>query len=253
MVNTITHKKKKKSIYFKFIKKNIYLFIISFLIFILILLTNTLLIFYDNKFTTNQFKLNNAYYTIENVSLIDKEIREYLTFKKNNLTTNFLNEKEKKHLYDVKILFLLGMILSIILLISIIYSFFKLYKKIKTNNNKINKIYQKEINFKKFIKKLSNIFLISFFISLIFGLICYLLKNMFNFFFILFHKIFFFNDLWIMDINDKITLLYSNSFFLNSIIAIIFRTILILFSLSIIIYLFYYILFNLLSLNKYKK
>jgi integral membrane protein (TIGR01906 family) len=234
VVNTTTLNINKKEIYLIFKNNYFYFIAIVLLSFIFILLTNTIYIFYDDNFVKKEFKKNNIGNYIEDAFEIDIKIRNYLTFQSPIINSDKLKENEIMHLYDVKILFLVGLILILFLPIIIFVLIIKLYKNIKQKFSIKNNNYLIQIIFIIF-QINSLVFLI------IFGLFGFIIYNYFDYFFILFHKILFFNDLWLMNYDDILIQLYPQSFFINAFSLIILRTMSIFIILWLIIYTFIFL------------
>jgi uncharacterized membrane protein len=223
VVSTTIIKKKLCNLYIIFKKNRFYFILFSLLLFFFVLLFNILYIFYDDNFVNNEFKKTNIENYIINASIIDKEIRDYLTFKKNTISNKDLEENEILHLYDVKILFLIGFILLMVIFIVICLIFYKTYKNIIFFIKKF-----KLFNCNKKILILNFLIIIStitLFFSIITGIVALIIQTNFDFFFIIFHKIFFFNDLWLMNYDDLLIQLYPETFFLNAFKLIFLKTI----------------------------
>ncbi|MFW5990957.1 MAG: DUF1461 domain-containing protein [Nanoarchaeota archaeon] len=181
-------------------RRKIYPGLLAFLIFLVIILANTLFIFYDTSFVHNEFEKLGV--DVSNATKIDREIRDYLVGDKQELNTDFLNEKEKRHLDDVKRLFTLGKILLglFVLIIAVIIFEMKGSEMPKTG-----------------------IFLGGFFVA--FTCLALIVLNFFDTSFIIFHKLFFTNDLWMMTPHDNIIQLYPQQFFMNTFGKIVKRSV----------------------------
>lgn len=178
-------------------RRKIYQGLMALLIFFTVILANTIFIFYDDGFVKNEFEKFSTESILNNPGAIDTEIRDYLTGESSKIETDFLNEKEKKHLEDVKRLVTMGKILIALFIFLITVSLFEF------NKNEMGKI-----------GNFLGIYLI------LFVLMSFIVNYNFDIFFDLFHRAFFTNELWMMGPQDKITLLYPASFFLDASIAV---------------------------------
>lgn len=178
-------------------RRKIYQGLMALLIFLTVILANTIFIFHDDGFVDSEFEKFSTKNIVKNATGIDKEIRDYLTGESREIETDFLNAKEKKHLEDVKRLVTMGRILLGLFIFVIVVLLFE-FKRTE-------------------IAKIGN-FLGVYLI--LFVLASFIVIYNFDFFFDLFHRLFFTNDLWMMGPQDKITLLYPARFFLDAGIAI---------------------------------
>ncbi|MBI4159123.1 DUF1461 domain-containing protein [Candidatus Woesearchaeota archaeon] len=173
------------------------LFIVSFILFII--LFSSLVHIFNKGFYSDKFEENGAYATFgkDEVDNVNSEVFGYFLFK-NNLETDFFNEKEKEHLRDVRILFLIGYILlfaSFLALIIFIY-FFK--------------------------NSLDKLFLLSGLSGLLLLLILILLTFLdYNFLFTLFHEVFFEENSWIFGVGENIVNIYTYNLFYDIFLRII--------------------------------
>ncbi len=186
------------------ITHKIYLHLYSLVILSAILLGNTLYMFFDDGFISSyQPDMPEQYHAA------DRAIRDYLTIRSDSLDTDILNDKEKTHLADVRNLFL-GCVLVFLLMLACMLIFFN----------------------KQDIQEIAGT-LPYYSLGLI--VVVALLVAHFNTLFILFHRIFFRNDLWMMTPDDKIIILYPGYFFMNAATSIILRTITISVMVSVIV------------------
>lgn len=200
------------------------LLIIALATFSLILFANLNLISFDRSFYHEKFEQYGVYNKFENNKiLVDTEfeyVLSYLEGKKNNIESNFYNDKEKRHLEDVKQLFLIERLILKISMIMIILSGLYLF----------------------YIKKL-HIFLKGIIVGsagLIGSILLLLIAAIVNFqsAFIIFHKILFSNNLWQLNpATDNLINLLPQEIFYDIAVKIIIITIVT----SIIILVFSYI------------
>lgn len=177
-------------------------FFCALLLTVLILLVSVKSVSVDKGFILSELKKNDVYskFSERNISYSSvnsnaSEIIDYIALKKSaNLESTFLNDKEKAHMQDVKGIFETINILTIVLFPLTLILFFLIYRK------KIGQIYKP--------------YILSFFLILFFvGLLIVLAMN-FNSFFLNFHKVFFTNDLWLMNPKtDLIITMFPETFF----------------------------------------
>ena len=173
-------------------KKTLLIITIIFFVF----LVNLRVYIYDVNFYEHEFKKLNVYKEIPKEIALENTNKLISLFKENKeLDTDFFNEKERTHLNDVKSLINQAMYLlyiSIFLLIILLI-----------------------LN----LKNLSRIFLVSGLLIIFFILISLFIN--FDYFFILFHKISFRNDLWLLNPEtDNLIKLFSIGFFKDFLIRI---------------------------------
>jgi integral membrane protein (TIGR01906 family) len=199
-------------------KQSVYVWAISFLIIALILFSNVLLIFYNSGFFYSEYQKLSVYNEIpkEEAKLATESMLNYLTGNAGNLS-DFYNQREKSHLKDVKKLVFYDKIIIVMigLLIALLSFFF--YKKLKSTSAK---------NFTKhLLKKFANIFILQGVLMAALLLISFLFRKAFSFFYIIFHKMLFSNDLWLLDPRtDKLIVLLPEQFFIHTTAAILIRT-----------------------------
>lgn len=128
---------------------------------------------------SQKFRENGAYDTFgkDKVDEVNSQVFDYFLLK-NDLETDFFNDREKEHLKDVRSLFIIGYILLFLTLIALIFSIY-FYKKDVFNLFLISGI-----------AGLSSVFII---------ILLYFID--FNFLFNLFHEIFFVEGTWSFDSN----------------------------------------------------
>jgi integral membrane protein (TIGR01906 family) len=167
-------------------------------IFNLILLSSLFIISFNENYYLKSFEKNNIYerlnYEKNEIDNSFKEILLYLKNEKSEIKSNLFNERETEHLKDVKNLFNFAKILIAL------YSFLLIVLIKFVNKNEIKEI----------LKKSS--YLIIGFISLI-GI-----SMLINFekAFIIFHKILFTNDLWILyPSKDNLIIMMPEILFIN--------------------------------------
>jgi len=188
----------------------LYFWSIPSLIVIMILLSNVLFIFYNKSYFYDEYERLGVYDQIEKqkADTATKNILDYLTGNSGQLSS-FFNEKEKLHLEDVKGLVLLDKWIILFLMIAIPLLLFFYIRKFKTNTKDVISrvlIYQGLI--------MAGLLVCSF-----------LLRGAFSFFFSLFHRIFFTNDMYFLDpATDNLIVLFPQQFFVHAVAAIIIRS-----------------------------
>src|SRR3989344_7679184 len=86
---------------------------------LLIILFSSLVNIFNASFYENKFRENGAYEKFgEEAYIANSEVFDYFVFE-SRLETDFFNEKEKKHLEDVRNLFIIGYALLLLSLISL--------------------------------------------------------------------------------------------------------------------------------------
>lgn len=197
------------------ILKNLIKYGFPLIILITILLANSIIIFYEDSFAREQFEKSETDKKVNNVTFIDFEIRQYLVSSTDEITTTALNEKEIKHLEDVrKIVTILKIALGLMLFISIVLAFELSEYKIRW-----------QIIMKNLVIYASTIVIL-----------LVLIRFSFKEIFIGFHKLIFTNDLWMMSHEDTLTKIYPRIFFMTATVTILVRTIIISYALSTIPY-----------------
>lgn len=209
------------------------------LILLFLLISIWMLCYAFPNYYRNEFKkystADNIGMDVEDLLIVNEQMLDYLIDKKDSLediktTINgeeniaFFNEREVAHMKDVKVLFLKGLKLIYILTVSIIVLSILLFLRLK----------------KKFLLYLANTNLLSlvfmFLLLLIFSILIF---NNFTKYFIIFHNLFFNNDLWILNPQtDRLINIVPEIFFINitkNILKLysIFISALLIFSLSI--------------------
>jgi len=179
--------------------KKITILCLSLSIFLLFLLSSFSSVVYNERFYHNQYKKNNIPF---NESTFKQQTTNLFGFFKGNyeLTTGFFNEKEILHLQDVKVLINRTIkTYYFLLMFTVLFIVF---------------IYRKYYN--DFVKILSKSFIYSSTSLIILTIISFLLRNHFQSFFILFHKMSFSNNLWILDpLKDNLIRMFPLQFFVN--------------------------------------
>jgi integral membrane protein (TIGR01906 family) len=208
----------KKKFKQKLRKQIAYIWAISVLIIVLILLSNVLFMFYNNSFFYSEYQKLSVYNTIprEEAKSATESMLSYLTGESDQLSS-FYNQKEKQHLKDVKALVFYDKVVIFIIWLTIILLSSLFYKKLKLTSAK---------DFTKhLLKKLGDILILQGILMAALLLISFLLRKAFNFFFIMFHKLLFSNDLWLLDPNtDKLIVLLPEQFFIHTTAAILIRS-----------------------------
>ncbi|MBI2107309.1 DUF1461 domain-containing protein [Candidatus Woesearchaeota archaeon] len=159
-------------------KQYLRFFFIANIIIFVILFSSAFHVF-NNEFYSQKFEQNGAYDTFgkDKVDEVNSQVFEYFLLK-NNLETDFFDNREKKHLEDVRFLFIAGYILLFLTFIVLIL-FIYFYRK-----------------------DLFNLLLISGIFGLFFVTFVVILSlTDFDFLFIAFHKIFFTQGTWSFDSN----------------------------------------------------
>ncbi|MFA4886953.1 MAG: TIGR01906 family membrane protein [Candidatus Nanoarchaeia archaeon] len=175
--------------------------LLSLSLFFLILFGTLYFVSFDKEFYVNKFEHYNVYPQFEeDKTTINQEffnVLDYLKYPWKNLESNFFNEKERAHLIDVKRLYL---ILEVILFLSLIVFIGSTYYFLK---NKLVKSYTHSLI-------LGSSLVLAFFLFLT---TCILIN--FEQTFILFHKLLFTNDLWMLnpETDNLIKLLPEELFF----------------------------------------
>ena len=171
------------------------------IIFVLIPSISFYLVIFDNQFYKKEFNKYEIYAHYYNADELNSKILNFLIGGDSDL--NFLNEKEIKHLIDVRNIIQRNLILMRILIVaSISYIIFYLKQK----NLLI----------------IANSFIFSTFLWLCFSLALFILITLnFNFVFILFHKTFFKPGTWLFEPNAKLVKLYPEEFFYDITLNII--------------------------------
>jgi integral membrane protein (TIGR01906 family) len=174
----------------------------SIILFFLIFLQSFFSILYDYDFYKEEFVKNN----VKEIGKEDMVLNLFNYFEgKENISSEYFNEKERLHLVDVKNLINIASVLYYILLFCLIFSLFYLHK-----------------GKKKFSLSLKRIFNFSGLAVIGFTLISVLLQKHFTYFFIKFHEILFSNDLWLLNPKtDVLIRLFPEQFFID-IVSIIF-------------------------------
>lgn len=195
---------------------------ISFLLMPLLLFLSFYIVCYlsPNYFKKEFIKYNvpsTVSISLENLLKVNSEMMDYLIDKNDNLSnikttingidnTPFFNEKEIAHMADVKNLFLNSIEFSKYLSVSILILFLILF--ILTKNN-----------FLYFFSRGSLVGIFLFFSSFI--ALSLLILSDFSKYFIIFHHIFFTNDLWLLNPEtDRLINIVPEGFFLDTTIRI---------------------------------
>jgi integral membrane protein (TIGR01906 family) len=202
-------------------RQSAYIWTISFFLVLIIILSNLLFMFYNTGFYYSEYQKLSVYNEIpkEKAAGATVSMLDYLTGKNPELSS-FFNEREKLHLKDVRTLVIYSKIIVLIIILIIAFLSYLLYKKLKT---------AKTTNFRKYlIRKIADIFVLQSILMAAFLVLSFLLRKAFGFFFVLFHKIMFNNDFWLLDPNtDKLIVLLPEQFFIHATAAILIRSLLI--------------------------
>lgn len=187
---------------------NVWLIIFGICFMLFVLFMNTLLVTNSSLFFSYEFDYNNSMETTgfekETLMNLSEDIRAYLNGKKDNLVEKITdNGKEYDtyssveitHMEDVKGLYSLGKKLSIVIGIFILLSLYYMNKK------------RKMFIFLKH----SGLIILSF--ILIISALCIV---DFNNMFIIFHKILFKNDFWILSYDDLLIECFPETFFIHA-------------------------------------
>ena len=175
-------------------------FILILSLSLLIILTNFRLLVFDEEFYLDEAeKLNNLRYEDEYLNVID-----YL---KGDKPLMFFNEKENLHMEDVKHLI---QIATSLWYISIIFAIISLFYFAYTH---------------KYDKIFSALRTSSIIIIILLSILTLLSIAFFDKFFLYFHKIFFTNDLWILNpLRDLLINLFPQQFFIDFIRKLIIQS-----------------------------
>lgn len=166
--------------------------------------------FYKKEFLKYDVYENLGNYDIEN---INNDVLDYLAHGKNGelIENDFFNEREKKHLLDVK-----SLIEKILAAYYFSLSLFLLMF-----------IFLMDFNIKKTVKRFLVILSLGSFLTLLDAVLLFILSN-FNFYFVfdMFHKTFFSSGSYIFDpAFENIVVLYPQNLFFDALISIIFGAI----------------------------
>ncbi|SHK02911.1 TIGR01906 family membrane protein [Tepidibacter formicigenes] len=200
----------KKAIYYSF----------GFLLFLIILLNTAQFYSLNNFFYFSEYDKNNVYknvkYSKEDIKNITYNLTNYLSNSDKKLDyKKVFGIKEIKHMKDVKILFNLGLTIKnliTVVVITIVILSFKDYKNLLYFTNKSLII-----------------------VNIFFLFICSLISLSYYNSFTLFHKIFFSNDLWLLNPKESIIINLLPLEFFKHISMYIFITNLIINSIIIIL------------------
>jgi len=180
-------------------KTNIYL--ISVGLFFLVMLQSFFLVYNDDMFYDLELEKNG-------VELEEKfEMKDDVLFYLNgggNLSEDFFNEKEIIHLKDVRNLIIIakGILVGLLFLLFLALIFILMDDA------------RKLMTFQK-------IFVGTGLGVLVFSIISFLLKTKFHFFFIIFHKVLFRNDYWMLNpATDNLIILFPQQFFIDFVVAV---------------------------------
>ncbi len=169
---------------------------------------------FDRNLYKEEFSKHNVYANLkdDDIEKINDEVLDYLASKDNGLIENgFFNEREKMHLWDVKVLiqgFLSAYYFSIILFLSLTAILFLLMG----------------FDFNHFSKKLLVILIFGSLLTFFEAVLIYLLPNLnFDFAFDAFHKTFFSPGTYLFNPEfENIVTLYPQNLFLDLLVRIIF-------------------------------
>lgn len=155
-----------------------------------ILLFNFRLVVFDFGFYKSEFEKLGVYRNVPEADNVAFDLIQYL--KSSDVQPDFFNEKEKLHLKDVKELINKLIIVLYVSLIIFVASFFILKKKL-------------------FFNALFRGTILTIFVIFIFFLMSFF---DFSLLFVQFHKIFFSNDLWLLNpVTDNLLKLFPEQFF----------------------------------------
>lgn len=155
-----------------------------------ILLFNFRLVVFDLGFYKSEFEKLGVYRNVPEADNVAFDLIQYL--KSSDVQPDFFNEKEKLHLKDVKELINKLIIVLYVSLIIFVASFFILKKKL-------------------FFNALFRGTILTIFVIFIFFLMSFF---DFSLLFVQFHKIFFSNDLWLLNpVTDNLLKLFPEQFF----------------------------------------
>lgn len=165
---------------------------------IMIILSNLLVLTYNNNTYSSIYKKENVYQRFQSTGRVDNVTKELTGYFRgqNNLEDNFFSYQAKIHLQDVMSLLNLALrtnYFSIAVIMIMIFFLLK-YKKYKL--------------LKRSIVIGSSI---TIFVVIIFGT---LLALNFSFFFIKFHEILFRNNFWLFDEGDNLIKIFPQEFFI---------------------------------------
>lgn len=179
--------------------------------FLILLLTSSIILFgfkltvFDFDFYQKQFESNNVYEKYDKET-VDKNSLELINYLQSGfpLLTDFFNEKEKAHLQDVKriidvflLVFYLSVIFSVVLILILLYK-------------------------KQYLEVFNGLFTSSLIVIAILVLI-FLLSLNFQKLFLNFHRVFFTNNLWLLNPStDNLINLFPENFFISALKRILF-------------------------------
>jgi integral membrane protein (TIGR01906 family) len=157
---------------------------------ILVILLSVFLVTFNTHFYENHVPVYETY---------SDSVSNLLSFfKGGNLDMNGYSGREIMHLYDVRNLFFTALIVKSFLLIFVFFALRKEKRKVVKQN-----------------------FFRGGVLSLVITILLSLLLFSFSKNFVLFHKIFFRNDLWILDPSSKLIQMFPEQFFVSAFIEIV--------------------------------
>jgi len=194
------------------LKKKLFLTLSAVFLIIFIFLLSFHLFLYNKYFYDWQYEKNDVYETFgyENTWNATHELWSYMK-SNGEFYSDFFSEQDKLHMVDVKWLLNGIKYMFILSLVLVLLSFY--YHK----------------------RNIASLLCYSSILSFIFILIFAILSLFFENSFIVFHKLFFNNDLWLMNpAVDKLVLLYPDNFFFTIFVFIIVTTLIFSFILFVI-------------------
>ncbi len=171
---------------------------------------------YNRKFYNMEYEKNGVYDSLghERADAMTTELFSYLQGK-GTLSDEYFNEKEQRHLSDVRSLINIGTIKYHVLLAMLLMLFFVLFI----------------MDRKRFAQNLQKIFIYSGLGIVLFSLTSFILSSHFDYLFIRFHELLFSNNLWLLNpATDKLIVLLPQQFFMDFVSAAYVRSLVVAFA-----------------------
>ena len=189
--------------------RKLIIFLTSIILFFLILLSALNFVIFDKSFYEKEFEKNKIYEKFGKEKTLS-ERDALLDYFKNNekiINSDFYNEKEKQHLFDVKNLMILSRTAVYLSFFILVILFLLVFLKYKND----------------FLEIISKIFVFSAIVLFSFSLIAFFMQNYFSRIFYDFHLIFFSNNLWLLNpVTDNLINLFPEKFFFDAVARIIY-------------------------------
>lgn len=197
-------------------------------IFIIILWTSVEMVAYNSNFYMRQYQINNAFNIVhiseEDLYTVTVRMIDYLKLRTDDLNVNvtiagedrpFFNQRELDHMVDVQDLFRLFKNIRLICIIFLVL-LFTLYKsRIFNKYSNSLRVSPSKMLFSSTCITLILLVILSFILGVT-------IASDFDKYFIIFHEIFFFNDLWLLNpATDLLINIVPLTFFINITIHII--------------------------------